>query len=143
MSLITKVKVAKFSFFNEKSYIKTVIDFNFGRHKDLSTQKSDNSPTPPNLIEVHNCITLFRLRPATHLSVFLTVCLLGNFACFCRLLIFSKSTFSKISFGNTIRVSNILDPDQARCFVGPDLCPNCSQTLSVVDKTEINIFAQK
>ena len=41
MSLTTKVKVAKFSFLNEKSYNKTVIDFNFGRHKDLSTRKSD------------------------------------------------------------------------------------------------------
>ena len=30
MSLTTKVKVAKFSFLNEKSYNKTVIDFNFG-----------------------------------------------------------------------------------------------------------------
>ena len=42
MSLTT---VAKFSFENEKSYNKTcahaVIDFNFGRHKDLSTLKSD------------------------------------------------------------------------------------------------------
>ena len=35
------MKVAKFSFSNEKSYNKTVIDFNFGRHKDLSTLKSD------------------------------------------------------------------------------------------------------
>ena len=41
MALTTKVKVAKFSFLNEKSYNKTVIDFNFGRHKDLSTLKSD------------------------------------------------------------------------------------------------------
>ena len=41
MSLATKVKVAKFSFLNEKSYNKTVIDFNFGRHKDLSTLKSN------------------------------------------------------------------------------------------------------
>ena len=41
MSLTTKVKVAKFSFLNEKSYNKTVIDFNFGRHKDLSTLKND------------------------------------------------------------------------------------------------------
>ena len=39
--LTTKVKVAKFSFLNDKSYNKTVIDFNFGRHKDLSTLKSD------------------------------------------------------------------------------------------------------
>ena len=41
MSLTTKVKVAKLSLLNEKSYNKTVIDFNFGRHKDLSTLKSD------------------------------------------------------------------------------------------------------
>ena len=40
-SLTTKVNVAKFSFLNEKLYNKTVIDFNFGRHKDLSTLKSD------------------------------------------------------------------------------------------------------
>ena len=31
--------------------------------------------------------------------------------------IFSKSTFSNNSFRNTIRVSNSLDPDQARCSV--------------------------
>ena len=41
MSLATKEKVAKFSFLNEKSYNKTVIDFKFGRHQDLSTFKSD------------------------------------------------------------------------------------------------------
>ena len=45
-SLTTKLKVAKFSFLNENSYKKTLIDFNFGRHKDLSTRKSDNSPRP-------------------------------------------------------------------------------------------------
>ena len=31
---------------------------------------------------------------------------------------------------NTIRVSNSLDPDNARHFVGPDLGPNCLQMLS-------------
>ena len=41
MSLTTEVKVAKCSFLNEKSYNKRVIDFNFGRHKDLSTLKID------------------------------------------------------------------------------------------------------
>ena len=46
-----------------------------------------------------------------------------------RHLIFnSKLTFSKISFKDTIRVSNSLDPDQTRCFVEPDLGPNCLQT---------------
>ena len=41
MSLTTKVKVAQISFLNEKSYNKTVIDFNSGRHKDWSALKSD------------------------------------------------------------------------------------------------------
>ena len=41
MSLTPQAKIAKFSFLNKKSYSKTVIDFNFGRHKDLSTLKSD------------------------------------------------------------------------------------------------------
>ena len=41
MSLTTQVKVAKFSFLNEKSYNKTVIYFNFSRQKDLYALKSD------------------------------------------------------------------------------------------------------
>ena len=41
MSLTRKLKVAKNFILNEKSYNKTVIDFNFGRHKDLSILKSD------------------------------------------------------------------------------------------------------
>ena len=36
-----KSESRKFSFLIEKSYTKTFIDFNFGRHKDLSTLKSD------------------------------------------------------------------------------------------------------
>ena len=36
-----KSESSKFFFLNEKSYNKTVIDFNFGRYKDLSTLKSD------------------------------------------------------------------------------------------------------
>ena len=35
-----------------------------------------------------------------------------NFMLFCRPLIFSKSSFSKYSFRNSIRVSNSADPDQ-------------------------------
>ena len=34
---------------------------------------------------------------------------------------------------NTIRVSNSLDPDQVRLYVGPDLGPNCLQSLSADD----------
>ena len=48
--------------------------------------------------------------------------------------IFSKLTFVKKSSINTIRVSNSLDPDQDRHFVGPDLVPNCLQRLSADDK---------
>ena len=39
----------------------------------------------------------------------------------------------KNSFRNIIRVSNSLDPDQARHFVGPDLGPSCLQRLSAED----------
>ena len=46
---------------------------------------------------------------------------------------FFESTFSKISFRNTIRLSNSLDPDQVRHFVGPDLGQNCLQMLSADD----------
>ena len=34
--------VTEYAALNKKSYNKTVIDFNFGRHKDLSTLKSDH-----------------------------------------------------------------------------------------------------
>ena len=43
---------------------------------------------------------------------------------------FSKSTFPRNYFSNTIRVANSLDPDQDRQKVGPDLGPNCLQRLS-------------
>ena len=36
-----KSESRKFSFLVEKSYNKPIIDFNFGRHEDLSTLKSD------------------------------------------------------------------------------------------------------
>ena len=46
---------------------------------------------------------------------------------------FSKLTFSKITFRNTIGISNSLDPDQDKRNVGPDLGPNCLQRLSADD----------
>ena len=65
-----------------------------------------------------------------------TLCMLGNFSCFFVVrVLFLKLTFSKKSFRNTIMVSNSLDPDQARHFVGPDLGPNCLQRLSAEDKS--------
>ena len=41
----------------------------------------------------------------------------------------SKSTFSKNSFRNTIRLSNSLDPDQAWHIVGPDLFTKASSKI--------------
>ena len=69
--------------------------------------------------------------------IHLTLCLLGNFACFfvvCRF--FSKSTFLENSFKNTIRVSNSLESDQARQIVQPDLGPNCLHRLSADDSRQ-------
>ena len=43
--------------------------------------------------------------------------------------------FQKKTFMNTIRVSNSLDPGQARLFVGPDLGPSCLQRLSADDNS--------
>ena len=61
----------------------------------------------------------------------LILCLLGNFSYFLSSADFiSKSSFSKNYFGITIGVSNSLDPDKARRFVGPGLDPNCLQRLS-------------
>ena len=47
--------------------------------------------------------------------------------------IFQNQLFQKMSFRNTIRVSDSLDPDQTRRFVGPDLGTNCLQRLSADD----------
>ena len=44
-------------------------------------------------------------------------------------------TLWMLDFFNTIRVSNSLDPDQARHFVVPDLGPNCLQRLSADNKS--------
>ena len=51
---------------------------------------------------------------------------------------FSNLTFSKISFRNSIRVSNSLDPDQGQHSVGPDLGPNYLQRFSVGMKFATN-----
>ena len=58
----------------------------------------------------------------------------------CMMLIYNVNTrtywmtHKKINiFRNSIKVSNSLDLDQTRRFVGPDLGPNCSQKLSADD----------
>ena len=58
----------------------------------------------------------------------LSLCMLGNFACFgSRLLTAFKMNFFniKIFHEHSQSVSNGLDPDQDRQKVGPDLGPNC------------------
>ena len=69
---------------------------------------------------------IFFFNPLPTGKIFMLFC--------CQLIFFSKSTFSKNSFRNTIRVSNSLDPDQVRRFVWPDLGPNCMQKLSADNK---------
>ena len=59
------------------------------------------------------------------------------FACwvFFILLLSSADFFFKInSFRNTIIMSNGLDPDQDRCYVGPDLGPKSLRRLLAGDK---------
>ena len=59
----------------------------------------------------------------------LTLCMLGNFPCFCHLL-----TLKKI-FQRHFRVSTGLESDQDRHSVGPDLVPNWLQRLTADDKS--------
>ena len=48
---------------------------------------------------------------------------------------FKINFFLQNSFKNTIRVSNSLDPDQDRPFVGPDLETSCLQRLLADNKS--------
>ena len=55
-----------------------------------------------------------------HTHLLFTLCMLGNLACFfsSTVFFFFKSTLSKISLRNTIRVSNSLNQDQAGVLSG-------------------------
>ena len=66
------------------------------------------------------------------------------FAFFVVCQFFSKSTFLKNSFGNTIKVSTSVDPDQTVHFDEPDLGPNCLQRLSADDTTcsKVSVFGK-
>ena len=55
---------------------------------------------------------------------------LSNFSCFFMSADFFVDCFPKYSIKNTIRVTNSLDPDQARRSGGPELGPNCLHRLS-------------
>ena len=61
---------------------------------------------------------------------------------YCRLLILKKKLVLFqwfIFFRNTVKMSNCLDPDQARHFVGLDLCPDCLQNISAGDKSPLAV----
>ena len=61
------------------------------------------------------------------------------FMIFCSLKIFFKINVFKTSYQNTIRVSNILDPDQAQHNVGPNLGPNCLRRLTADDTSRYRV----
>ena len=52
-----------------------------------------------------------------------------------HIIIMPYFTLLMLDIFNTIRVSNSLDPDHARHFVGPDLGSNCLQRLSPDSKS--------
>ena len=89
--------------------------------KDLPPQmKKKESGCPHSNKLLQFCLKLEHCKP--HVIQFSMLC--------CPLLTFSKLTFSKNSFKNTIRVSNELDQNQDQHSVGLDLGPNCLQRLS-------------
>ena len=49
--------------------------------------------------------------------------------------LFQNQLFQKILSGTLSDLSNSLDPDQDRHFVGPDLGPYCLQRLSADDRS--------
>ena len=95
------------------------------------------------MLESITVISYQELTKPTILHTYLHLCLLGNIACFLTpadYMYFSKSSVLKNSFRNAIRVSNSLDPDQARHYVAPDLGPHCSQRLSADDNSKQRII---
>ena len=58
-------------------------------------------------------------------------CFYYAFTVYCCAILYSLNT----EFFNTIRVSNSLDLDQTRHFIGADLGPNCLQRLSADNKS--------
>ena len=83
----------------------------------------DNHSIPCKQISAMRAINMLH---AGKFSMFVVVCWF-----------FSKFTFLKNYFRNTIEVSNSLDPDQARPSVWPDLATNCLQGLSTDDKLSL------
>ena len=83
-----------------------------------------------NLVHISFCGHCLNEPVPYQIYMYSTLCPLGFFPLFCRLLNLFKVNFSKNYFRNMIRVSNSLDPDLASHSVQPDLGPNCLQRLS-------------
>ena len=64
--------------------------------------------------------------------------MLSNFSSFCcrMLTFFQNQLFQKILSGTLSECETVLDQDQDRQKVGPDLGPNCLQRLSAEDSEE-------
>ena len=78
----------------------------------------------------------WRLFSATYISTPWEI-----FSCFFLLSAdcFQNQLFRKNSFRKTIRVSNSLDPDHSRHYVGPGLGPNCLQRLPADDTSRLRV----
>ena len=86
------------------------------------------------MYEIQFVIVIFFLYKSDYMLLEVTTCINSLHVFFVIDFFFFKFTFSKKIFRTTIRVSNSLDPDQARRFVRPDPDPNCLQRLSADDK---------
>ena len=89
--------------------------------------------------ETQFSVLLQRTGTCTHIVInCLILYMLGNFSDFCcYLLFFSKLTFSKNYFRNTIRASNGMEPDQDQM-----ICKGYQQTTKVVTSKEIKANVQ-
>ena len=113
-------------------------NLNFFEHRAGYRTRGSSIGADPMVDPVRSnpAIVQFRQK-ATHYIAALSkvhttsLCLLGIFPAFLLSSdFFLKSSFSKKSFRNMIRVSNSLDPGQAWHSVRPNLGPNCLQKLS-------------
>ena len=89
-------------------------------------------------LESH-CFVYYWAGPYNKGTYYIISYSLELFACWVILHALYECMFSKKNFRNTIRVCNSLDPDQAGCFVRPDLAPNCLQRLSANDTSSTAI----
>ena len=68
-------------------------------------------------------------------EILLTLCMLGNIGAFCRLMI----SFKINSFETVLKS---LDPDQAGCFVGPDLDPKVCKSYQQMTLVDIELTSK-